>query len=127
MTIFFKPSKEGLTGHDAFQVDDWVSKADYGKHKAPTAGRRAAAYFANPIHPLVAGKKGRKAGAFGSAVGHTVGGGAAGGIAEGALRAATKGKVKLGGLGSTVGGFAGLQHSVTSNTRKGRYKPQKKS
>jgi len=116
----------------AFGVDHGgISKADdkYGGNKAPTGGRRAAAYAFGPFHSAVAGKKGKKLRATGNQIGGSVGGAIGGQIGGAALGALTRkpaimhGTAQAGGL---AGGIGGSQLAVNRNQRKGYYKPQKK-
>jgi hypothetical protein len=103
----------------------------------PTAGRTAAAFYGNPIHGLVAGRKGRKMAAAGGELGSAVGGGFAGRYAgagigagigamtrkPGAAREGARIGARLGAYGGSAGG---LSAGVTSMNRHGLYKPQKK-
>lgn len=123
----------------AFGVDHGgeFAKADdkYGGHGAPSGGRRALAYYGGPIHPAVAGKKGKKLRAtgntYGGAVGGAVGGQVAGGVAGAGLRVATRGRAggPLAGkaIGGITGGVTGSQLGVNRNQRKGYYKPERKT
>lgn len=97
-----------------------VAKQDYGK---PTAGRYAAGYAFNPVHGLVAGKKGHKLRAAGNELGGATLGSIAGSAAGAAL---TRGKsapaIQAGGAAGAIGGVLG---GVKRAQSKGHYKPQK--
>ena len=110
----------------AFGVEHGYPISKDQPNAAPTAGRRALGTVVGPWHSAVAGKKGRKLGAVGSTMGHALVGNIVGGTAgalvgrvggaEGAIRGA-----RIGGLAGTYGGAT---RAVTTNSRKGRYKPQ---
>lgn len=119
----------------AFGVEhgDEVSKAGdkYDGHKAPTKGRRLAASAGGGLHPLIAGKSGHKARAFGNTAVRAVGGSMAGGVAGSLTGAAlSRGNPVASAVGSGVGSLAGLhagtQRAVTINTRRGHFKKQPK-
>jgi hypothetical protein len=117
----------------AFGVDHGgISKADdkYGKHGAPSAGRRATAHFFPGWHGAIAGKKGKKLRSGASQVGAGIGGSVAGQLAGGALgAAATRGRsvgavhgaATVGGLGGAV---TGSQLNLNRLQRKGYLKKE---
>lgn len=116
----------------AFGIDHGeISKADsdrYGKHGAPTTGRRLAGHFFPGWHGAVAGKKGKKLRSTGTEVGGAVGGSIVGGAAGHALTRGGGGKVGAAvrsgvGLGTAIGGS---QLAVNRLQRKGYYKKQPK-
>ena len=116
----------------AFGVDHGdFSKAysKYGTEPAPSAGRRAAAGAFGGYHAIAAGKKGKKARAYGNVATRGIGGaGLGGGLGAGAAMLATRGNPTAGMLGGMAGGFAGgqggIQRGVTINQRKGYYKKE---
>lgn len=100
----------------------------YGGQGKPSAGRRVSASLFGGYHPLVAGKKGKKARAWANQGSRSIGGAAAGGAAGAGIGAlASKspvGRVAGGIAGSVIGGEAGTQRGVTINQRKGYYKKE---
>jgi hypothetical protein len=121
--------KETGVSKSAFGVTHPISKAD-DDHKQPraSAGRVAAGVVANPIHGLVAGKRGHKLAAAGSEAGHAAGGAIVGTVAGGLVGRLAGGEegAKLGAkLGGNAGFASGAVHAVNNNQEKGRYKPEK--
>lgn len=100
----------------------------YGTEKKPSAGRRTTAALAPGLHPLIAGKKGKKGRAWGNVATRGVGGSIAGSaVGAGAGALATRNPVGIaagGALGSFSGLHAGVQRGVTVNQRKGYYKKE---
>jgi len=88
-------------------------------HGTPSGGRYAAAMLGGPLHGAVAGKKGRKLGAFGTEIGGSLAGQTAGTVLG--LASRNPALAREAGMAGHYGGAAG---AVALNQRSGRYKPQ---
>jgi hypothetical protein len=109
--------------------DYQVKKEDRPSSGRPSAGRIATGLAFPSVHPLVAGRKGRKLDAFGNVYIPTLGGSFAGNIAGSTLgRVAGRGKpaAVIGGAiaGSVAGSATGNLYGIRRNNRKGNYKAQ---
>jgi hypothetical protein len=107
-----------------------ISKADRSQGK-PTAGRRVAAQAGGVLHPVVAGREGKKIQATGNTLVGSVGGGMLGQVAggtAGALLSQGKPSAMLAGsaIGGVGGSVAGTDWAAKHNNRKGYLKPQTK-
>lgn len=105
--------------YSAFGVDHGeFAKADNKVHQS-SPGRKALAVLAPDVHPLVAGKKGKKLRAFGNELGGAAAGHFAGRVIGAATHNATA--MEVGGLAGAGGGaLMGLHR----NERKGYLKDE---